>query len=92
MTEDLEPWVQAGWQGLRLALQRGMPVTVERCNTRGDVLHGLVREGLSELQPHSTSLSAFGRRPGLRQRGCGAVMSAQSDALVRLMPRWPPGS
>ena len=27
-----------------------MSVTVERCNTPGDLLHGLVREGLAELQ------------------------------------------
>jgi hypothetical protein len=27
-----------------------MPVTIERCNTPGDLLHGLVRDGLAELQ------------------------------------------
>ena len=27
-----------------------MPVTVERCNTPGDLLHGVVRDGLAALQ------------------------------------------
>ena len=27
-----------------------MLVTIERCNTPGDLLHGLVRDGLAELQ------------------------------------------
>ena len=48
-----------------------MPVTVERCNTPGDLVHGLVREGLAQLLSVMEGEDRW--LPALRDAGDGGL-------------------